>query len=89
MPVSEISKQRCEHAGNVEPIAGFDDAEGEARALSRRARRDLRDDRADQRETAADAQPAEEIGQGGGNAQPAATGAPREALYIWKRSSRL
>ena len=75
MPVTEISRQRGEHARNVEPIARFDDAKGETRALARRARRDFRDDRADQREAAADAQAAEEIGQRRGQRAATATAA--------------
>ena len=62
--------QRGEHARDVEPEAGFDDAKGEARALRRRAGGEFGDDRADQREAAADPQAAEEIGQRGRQPQP-------------------
>ena len=82
MPVDRDQQQRREHAGNVEAIAAFDDAEGEPRALSRRARRDLRDDRADQREAAADAQAAEEIGQRRGHAQPQQLPPARGAIEL-------
>ena len=56
-------QQRREHARNVEPIAGLDDAIGEARARAGRAGRDLGHHRADQRQPAGDAQPAEDVGQ--------------------------
>src|SRR5262252_6751292 len=42
-------KQRSEHARDVEPIAGFDDAIRKSRPGAGRARRDLGDDGADER----------------------------------------
>jgi hypothetical protein len=42
-------QQRGEHARDVEPIAGFDDAIGKPRSGAGRTRRDLRDHGADER----------------------------------------
>ena len=75
-------EQRREHARDVEPIAGFDDAEGEACALSGRARRDFGDDRADQRKAAADSQSAEKIGKRRRNAQPQQLPSARGAIKL-------
>ncbi len=69
MPVDGDQRQRGEHARDVEPEPGLDDAEGEARALAGRTGRDLGHDGADQRQPAADPQAAEEVGQGGRHAQ--------------------
>src|SRR5262249_7666700 len=54
-------QQRREHARNVEPVARFDDAIGEARAGAGRAGRDLGDHGADQRQPARDLQATQDI----------------------------
>ncbi len=79
MPGRRDQRQRREHAWDVEPEAGLDDAEGEARALPGRARRDLGHDGADQRQAAADPQAAEEVGQGGRQTQSRSICCQREA----------
>ena len=56
-------QQRREHARDVEPVARFGDAIGEAGARAGRARRDLGHHRADQRQPAGDAQAGEHMRQ--------------------------
>ncbi len=52
-------RQRREHARDVEPVTGFGNAIGQARACARRARGDFRNHRADQRQPAGDPQAAQ------------------------------
>src|SRR5215475_490770 len=73
-------EDRGEHAGNLELIAGFEDAEGQSRLRTARARHELRDDRADEGQAAADAQATEEIGQGCREAEMAQRLPPRGAV---------
>ena len=54
-------QQRREHARDVEPVAGLDDAIGEARAGAGGAGGDLGHHRADQRQPAGDAQAAQDV----------------------------
>src|SRR5687768_8149390 len=62
-------EQRREHARDLQLVARFEDAVGEARLDAARAGDELRHHRADEREAAADAQAAEEEGQGARQAQ--------------------
>ena len=61
MPVTRDQDQRREQPRRVEPVAGLDDARGEARRLARRAGDELGHHGADQRQAAGDLQAAEEI----------------------------
>ena len=56
--------QRREHARDVEPVARLGDAVGEAGPGAGGAGRDLGHHRADQRESAGDPNPAEDVGEG-------------------------
>ena len=58
MPLDGEEQQRREHAWNVEPVAGFDNAVGKARSGAGRSRGDLGHHRPDQREPACDLQAA-------------------------------
>src|SRR5882724_395096 len=62
-------EHRGEHPGDLELVAGFEDAEGEPRLRAARARHELGHDGADEGEASADAQASEEIGEGGGEAE--------------------
>ena len=69
MPVSDKQEQRREQARDRQPIAGFQDAEGEPGLGAAGAGDELGNDGADQRKTAADPEAGEKIGQGGRHSQ--------------------
>src|SRR5437879_6061279 len=57
-------EERGEHSWNLHRVAGLEDTVGESRLHAARPRDELRDHRADQRQPAADAEPAQEVGHG-------------------------
>ena len=69
-------QQRREHARDRETVAGFENAEGEPGLGPAGPGDKLGDDRADQRQPAADPQPGEEIGQRGRDRADSAASAP-------------
>ncbi len=69
MPATRDQEQRGEHARDFELEAGLQDLVGEAGAAAAGAGDELGHHRADQRQAAGDAQPAEEVRQRARDAQ--------------------
>ena len=69
MPRQRDQQQRREHARDLQPVAGFEDAVRKPRRAAAGAGDELGNHRADQRKPAGDLQAAEEIRQRGGQAQ--------------------
>ena len=82
IPATDSSSSRGEHAGNIEPVAGFGDAIGETGTGPGAAGGDFRHHGADQRQAARDPQAAENVGQGGRQLQIAQGLQPRGAIEL-------
>jgi len=88
MPAAEISSNAANMRGILRRKPDSTMRKASPAALPGGTGRNLRDDRADQREAAGDAQAAQKIGQGGRDAQPAQLLPARGAIKL-ERSSRL